>query len=291
MPDAGLVATERQFSARLAAAADGIDVRLRLFTLPGVARGPAGTAAMAGRYGDVAALEGSRLDALIVTGAEPRTPRLEDEAYWPALTRLVDWAEHNTVSTIWSCLSAHAAVLHLDGITRGPLPQKRFGLFECVAAAQDPLLAGAPSAMRVPHSRWNDLDERHLRRHGYRIVSRSLEAGIDTFTKRWRSRFIFVQGHPEYEPDTLHREFRRDVRRFLAGERSALPDLPRHYYDQPTERRLEAFLDLARRTPGLGTWAQCPVDWSLRTALAATWRTSAAQFFANWLAFVAEATG
>ena len=290
MPDAALEATERQFAARLAEAAADVDVRLHLFTLPGVARGPGATEIMAGRYGDLATLEASRLDALIVTGAEPLTERLEDEAYWSALTRVVDWAEHNTVSTIWSCLAAHAAVLHLDGITRSPLPQKRFGLYECVAASPDPLLARAPSTMRVPHSRWNDLDESRLRRHGYRIVSRSLEAGIDTFAKSWRSQFIFLQGHPEYDPDTLHREFRRDVRRYLCGDRDTLPGLPRHYYDQPTEQRLAAFLDRAGRERSPDLWPRYPADWTLRPALATMWRATATQFFANWLVTVAAAS-
>ena len=35
------------------------------------------------------------------------------------------------ISTVWSCLAAHAAVLHADGIARRPLHEKKFGVFDC----------------------------------------------------------------------------------------------------------------------------------------------------------------
>ena len=242
---------------------------------------------MAGRYGDLSALERSRLDGLIVTGAEPAAPSLTGEPYWPALTRVVDWAEHNTASTIWSCLAAHAAVLHLDGIARRRLPEKRFGLFECVQVAADGLLDGAPSGMRIPHSRWNDLPEGELRQHGYRIASRSLEAGIDTFTKQWASLFVFLQGHPEYDADTLFREYRRDAQRFLNGERDDLPALPANYFDTRTEKAASEFgrRATACRTPT--AWDGFPRDWAYRPALVSAWQTSATRLYRNWLNHVA----
>ncbi len=157
MPDAALKATERQFARLLAVASGATDVRLHLFSLDSVPRGAAAKAYLAGRYGGLAALEATALDGLIVTGAEPVAPSLTDEPYWSELTRVVDWAEQNTASTIWSCLAAHAAVLHLDGIARRRLPEKRFGLYECTAVSPDGLFsrcpgrsAGAPFALERP---------------------------------------------------------------------------------------------------------------------------------------------
>ncbi|WP_237477529.1 homoserine O-succinyltransferase MetA [Lichenibacterium dinghuense] len=289
MPDAALRATERQFARLLAAASGATEVRLHLFSLDGVPRGAPARAAMAGRYGDVAALERTRLDGLIVTGAEPVAPSLADEPYWDALTRVVDWAEHNTASTIWSCLAAHAAVLHLDGIARRRLPRKRFGLFECVTTAPGGLFEGAPAGLRVPHSRWNDLAEGDLRSHGYRIASRSLEAGIDCFTKQWASLFVFLQGHPEYDADTLFREYRRDVQRFLRGERDALPELPSGYFDARTEAAVAVFEDRARDRRAVAAWEAFPRDWACRRPLIDLWQSSATRFYRNWLGLVAAA--
>lgn len=289
MPDAALQATERQFARLLATASGATEVRLHLFSLDDVPRGAAVRHHMQGRYGDLAALESAKLDGLIVTGAEPVAAALTDEPYWGSLTRVIDWAEHNTASTIWSCLAAHAAVLHLDGIARRKLPQKRFGLYECVPVTPGGLFEGTPAGPRVPHSRWNDLAESDLRSHGYRIASRSLEAGIDCFTKQWGSHFIFLQGHPEYDADTLFREYRRDAHRFLTGERDELPGIPSGYFDARTEKGIADFEERARchRTPK--AWDAFPGDWACRLPLLSLWQAAAAQFYRNWLGLVADA--
>jgi homoserine O-succinyltransferase len=50
------------------------------------------------------------------------------------------------------------------------------------------------------------------------MLSVSKGAGVDVFASKQPSRFIFLQGHPEYEALTLQREYARDVRSYLAGE-------------------------------------------------------------------------
>ena len=52
-------------------------------------------------------------------------------------------------------------------------------------------------------------------------LTRSDEAGVGLFAKTQGSLFFFVQGHPEYEAETLLREYRRDIGRYL--RRSARP--------------------------------------------------------------------
>ncbi len=291
MPDAALKATESQYVELLAAAAGTLTVRLHVFSSPDVVRGEAAQTYIRSAYGDYGALTRQRLDALIVTGAEPKAEKLTDEPYWSSLAATIDWAEHSTISTIWSCLAAHAAVLHLDGIGRQRLDMKRSGLFECVKTADVPLLAGTPTALRMPHSRWNDLRESELRAHGYRVLSRSMEAGIDMFVKPWRSRFVFFQGHPEYAADTLYREYRRDMQRFLQGTRATLPEVPAHYFDFATEQRMAAFglVAAAHRTPE--TFAHFPRGYALRQPLIEGWRASAVRIFRNWLVDLAAAKG
>ena len=115
-----------------------------------------------------------------------------------SLTRVVDWAGENTVSTI-SCLAAHAAVLHLDGIARRPLPKKLFGVFEEEIAEEHKLTAGL-SEVTAPHSRWNELRERDLAAKGYSVLTRSDEAGVGLFAKDNNSLFLFVQGHRNTRP-------------------------------------------------------------------------------------------
>jgi len=118
MPDGALKTTERQFKELLSAAAGTIAIRVRLFSLPEAPRAKESRAYLDENYENFDNLWTSRLDGLIVSGTEPRTPVLSDEPYWHTLTQLVDWAEDHTISTVWSCLAAHAAAYHLDGISR-----------------------------------------------------------------------------------------------------------------------------------------------------------------------------
>jgi homoserine O-succinyltransferase len=60
------------------------------------------------------------------------------------------------ISTIWSCLAAHAAVLHLDCVERVPLREKCVGIFDCDKLADHPLTANLPPRLAIPHSRWNE---------------------------------------------------------------------------------------------------------------------------------------
>ncbi|MFN0264056.1 homoserine O-succinyltransferase [Tepidamorphus sp. 3E244] len=238
MPDAALLATERQFIRVVKTAAAGRPVRMHLFSLPGVPRSLEAQARMLGFYHDASKLPEWDLDALIVTGSEPREATLPDEPYWNELTSLIDWAAANTVSTVWSCLAAHAAVLHLHGIERRHLGTKCSGVFACNLVADDPLLARIADPVKVTHSRWNGLDEADLEENGYRVLTRSAEVGIDIFTKDMGSNFLFLQGHPEYEATSLLREYRRDVGRFLSGESRRYPDLPTDYFSPAAQSDL-----------------------------------------------------
>jgi Homoserine O-succinyltransferase len=145
----------------------------------------------------------AELDGLIVTGTEPKAANLVDEPYWAAFSQLVDWASHNTISTIWSCLAAHAAVLHLDRIERVPLREKCIGIFDCDKLADHPLTANLPPRLAIPHSRWNELSEAALLANGYQVLTRSAAAGIEAFVRQEQSLFLFFPGHPEYGASPL----------------------------------------------------------------------------------------
>ena len=283
MPDAALEATERQFVELIQAATNDIIVRLRLYALPDVRRGDRGLQKTAARYRDVAELWDSRLDGLVVTGTEPRTADLRDEPYWPTLGKLVDWARDNTASAIWSCLAAHAAVLHTDGIERLPLAQKQFGVFDCGVVKAHPLTKGAGTQMRVPHSRHNDLPEAALASSGYRLLTRSASAGVDAFTRaERRSLFVFFQGHPEYEGDTLLREYRRDIGRFLRGEREHYPAAPQNYFNDAAAAAAEAFRARALNDRRESLIAGFPMR-TLEAGSDGAWHRPAVRIYENWL--------
>jgi len=287
MPDAALDATERQFRALLSASAPDVGVRLTVYSLPEVQRTEFGRL-RAGRYANIDDLWKRRHDGMIVTGTEPHAADLRDEPYWGSLTRLLEWAERSTYSTILSCLAAHAGILHMDGIARRPLRDKRFGVFECARVCDHPLTAAAGGRLRMPHSRWNDVPEEALRACGYRVLMRSAEAGVDMFVKERASLFVFFQGHPEYDAVTLLLEYRRDVGRYLRGERDVYPPIPQGYLDEETERQLAALEARARQDRREALLAEFPTE-TAAARVTNNWRASAEGFYRNWLGYIEAA--
>jgi len=282
MPDEALKATERQFLSLLDSASDGMLIRLSHYMLPDVPRQEAGRRHLNSFYTSVEDLWDRHLDGLIVTGREPLTTNLMDEPYWKTLTRVVEWAQSNTYSTVWSCLAAHAAILHLDGISRVRRSEKLCGIFKCARAADHPLMAGTPACFRLPHSRWNGVPEDQLTSCGYCVLTRAADAGIDTFMKQHKTLFLFFQGHPEYESDTLLREYRRDIGRYFKGETDRYPSMPRSYFDRGTVNELTALEERAIRGRNEELLMEISNTLGMRT-IKNTWSSSATGMYRNWL--------
>jgi len=284
MPDGALIATEQQFNNLVKEATNG-QIQLRLFYLPSLSRGPAATQILKERYRPITDLYRDGIDALIVTGNEPRAARLDQEPYWPEMTTLIDWARFNTASTFWSCLAAHAAVLHLDKIERRRLPSKRSGAYLCQT---NDVRGALPQSLLICHSRLNEVPKPYLEDAGYEILSQSIAGEVDIFTKATPSRFLFLQGHPEYDVESLGREYRRDVDRYLNGTREDYPAMPENYFSEAATEEYLKFRDLAVefRAPNLISSFPAP---SLRTELTRDLAKSAAAIFAFWMEQISEA--
>jgi homoserine O-succinyltransferase len=285
MPDSALQATERQFLALLEAASNGMMVCLTPYALPQVPRSDSGRSHVSS-YFSVNDLWNKSLDGLIVTGMEPCAVSLAEEPYWPSFTRLVDWAEESTASSIWSCLAAHAAALHIDGIRRFRFDAKCSGIFACARASDHELTSNASERFPMPHSRWNDLPEEALTACGYRLLTRSA-AGVDSFVKLRKSQFVFFQGHPEYEADTLLLEYRRDVKRFLKRETDTYPTMPQNYFDEHSAAAWTSLRQRAQSGRREELIADLPVV-PAPGALANTWHSDAVKLYRNWLLYMCE---
>jgi homoserine O-succinyltransferase/O-acetyltransferase len=286
MPDSALISTERQLFDLLGGAAGKLNVRLHLYTMEATPRTDWGRDYVRRFYLGVNNLLNSNLDGLIVTGAEPKAARLTEEPYWGSFQQVMDWAEENTLSTVCSCLAVHGAVLHFDQIERHPLPRKCIGIFTQTKIADHPLMVNVPSNLRIPHSRWNDVYEGSLVESGYRILTKSAKIGVDCFVKRHsKSLFVYFQGHPEYEAQTLLGEYRRDIGRFLRREAENYPAMPKNYFDRDAVEMLVAFEReaLSDRQPDL--FASFPAD-RLARDLRNTWHSAAKQIYRNWILYL-----
>ena len=109
---------------------------------------------------------------------------------------------------------------------------------------------------------------------------------VDCFWRREPSLFLFTQGHPEYNADTLAREFRRDALRFLNGESDCFPSQPRNYFSNEAQAALDALrqsansLDRPRLARMLGQIVESD-------APSPAWADDAEHLCRNWLELVA----
>jgi homoserine O-succinyltransferase len=286
MPDAALEDTELQFFDLLDSASGDLPVFVKLYSLTGVPRSDRGMRHLNSFYYELDDLWISQFDALIMTGTEPRQPNLRQEPYWAVLANVLDWAERNTVSTVLSCLAAHAGVLHSDGIERHRLSDKQFGVFGFSKTGDHALTNRTAQIVRFPHSRWNEVRSDDLKSCGYTVLTQDADAGVDSFVKRKRrSLFVHFQGHPEYGEHTLLKEYRRDIRRFVCGERETYPTMPRGYFSAEVTKILSDFQQRALSNPGEEVMAAFP-DGAVGGGLHNNWRSSAACIYGNWLQYV-----
>jgi homoserine O-succinyltransferase/O-acetyltransferase len=288
MPDTAVHSTEAQFGGLLEAAAGSQNIRLRFSSFPELPRAGEAREHIDRTYWPLAAIFADPPDAVIVTGTEPRAPRLDQEPYWQRFVDFLDWAQAHTLGSIWSCLAAHAAVLKLDGIERQRLAEKRCGVYAHSILAGHPLLQGVTAPMPMPHSRWNELSAEALRSADYTLLSWSAQTGADAFVRQRGSLMLFFQGHPEYEDVTLLKEYRRDVGRYLNAQQPHYPTLPHGYLSPAGVATLEAFREraLAERRPGL--LESFPFA-AVAGVLENTWKGSAVALYRNWLAHINSA--
>ena len=285
MPDSALHATERQFAQLIEQASGDFDVRLTLVSLDSLPRDREVRAAISQTYRDARQLRFASPDAIVMTGAEPRAENLPDEPFWDELTALMDWSRGGVVSALYSCLAAHAAAYHRDGIVRRRLVQKLSGVYESEVVLAHEMTRGLTRTI-APHSRHNALAECDLDAKGYLTLTRSPEAGAEMFVREREILEVFWQGHPEYDRDTLAREYRRDMLRFLKGERPRAPKTPAHYFDVEALKRIQAALAGADSS-ALETVAAALNPEALSPATA-FWREAATQLMRNWLGAIAR---
>ena len=101
----------------------------------------------------------------------------------------------------------------------------------------------------MPQSRHTEVRREDINEVGdLEIIAESEESGVSMVMSRGGREF-FITGHLEYAPDTLDKEYRRDL-----GKRDDV-ELPRHYY----------FEDDPDKGPRV------------------TWRAHANLFFSNWI--------
>ena len=189
-------------------------------------------------------------DGLVITGAPVEMLEFEEVEYWNELCEIMEWSTTHVHSTFHICWGAQAGLYYHFGVKKKALDKKMFGVFPHIADYKRSMLfRGFDDVFMVPHSRHTTIDREDLENiPGLKILASSPEAGVFALSTK-KGRQIFITGHPEYDAETLGREYWRDVN---AGKPI---EIPKNYYPDNDPNRT-------------------PVS---------TWRSSANLLYCNWL--------
>ena len=184
-------------------------------------------------YRDFEDMRDEKFDGMIVTGAPVETYDYEEVTYWDEISTILKWARTHVMSTMYICWAAQAGLYCHYGIPKYPLDKKMFGIFrQHPLAPHLPIFRGFDDTFFMPHSRHTEIRREDIEKcPELTVIAESPESGVSMVMARG-GREVYITGHLEYAPDTLDKEYRRDV-----GVRSDV-GLPKNYYldDDPSNK-------------------------------------------------------
>jgi len=287
MPDAALQATERQFLRLVGSCNRIVQFYVHPFTFPEIPRDSEAQEHIDRYYSSFDELKLLGLDALILSGANPAQEDIAAEPFWEPLQLVVEWARDNVCSVMCSCLATHAIVQQLWGFERYKLPQKRWGVYSNRLTDQyHPLTVNIDSRFSAPHSHVYEVSAAQFREAGLMVLAESKESDLYLGASPDGLRFVFFQGHPEYDSVSLLKEYKREVVRFIEGIRHDYPPYPEHYFYDEAREILEAFeKEVASSSGDYKKIGQFP-EQALLKLVDITWSDTGKAMFNNWLGLV-----
>ena len=190
-----------------------------------------------------------KYDAMIITGAPIETIAYEEIKYWDELKTIFEFAKENVYSTMFICWSAQAALYHYYKIDHKVSDGKIFGVFEFDKLKDNKIVKGFDDTFLVPTSRHTYVKAEDLEDiEDLEVLAARPDTGVSLATTK-DNRFVFNFGHWEYDKDTLHSEYIRDISQ---GKKIAPPQ--NYYEDNDPKKEIKI-----------------------------RWRSAGNLFFSNWL--------
>ena len=172
-----------------------------------------------------------KFDGMIITGAPLDYTAFEDVDYWQELCEIMRWSKTHVHCTLHMCWGVYAGLYYHYGIDKVDLPQKLSGVYEhYILKKSSPLFRGFDDIFYAPQSRAMTVKREEVERvPELELLAVSDIAGV-TMLKTRDSRQFFITCHPEYDADTLAKEYFRD------RDKGMDPGLPVNYFpdDDPS---------------------------------------------------------
>lgn len=204
-------------------------------------------------YKTFSEIKENRYDGFIITGAPVEKLEFEDVDYWEELTEILEWSKTHVFSSFFICWAAQASLHYYYNVSKHLLNHKLTGVYlhhTNVDKMKRKILRGFDYQFFAPHSRYTTVSKEDiLKIKDLDILAESKEAGVYLVASKDGKRF-FVTGHPEYDPDTLDKEYRRDL-----ANPNIKSEMPKNYY----------------------------LNNDVESEIQVKWRSHAYLLFANWL--------
>lgn len=291
MPDAALQVTEQQFMRLIGGCNQIAQFYVHPFSLEGLGRSAETQTYIDNFYTSFDQIREMGLDALIITGINVENPLLDQESFWQPLIEVIEWAQTHVTSTLCSCLSSHALWQHFHGIQRRRTARKRWGVYPFrVVATQHPLLRDINTRFDVPHSRWNDVSQEQLEAVGVNVLVAGTVAGVQMAVSPDQFKIVYWQGHPEYNHNSLLKEYKRDLLAYFSGQTANLPPRPKHYLPGEAIVIDDHFLEIALKARRENRPIPAYPEAEITQYLDNTWGDTAKAIFNNWLGLIYKMT-
>ena len=291
MPDAALKATERQFMRMITSCNQIAQFYIHPFSIDAIERGETARAHINTYYQDFNELKEQGLDALIISGANPSKAQLTDELYWPGVIEVFEWAQQNVTSILCSCLASHAAFKQFYDIERRPLDEKLWGVYSHrIVEPIHPLVSNINTRFDVPHSRFNEITRSQLEQAGLKVLIEGKKSGVHLCVSEDLFREVYFQGHPEYNFNSLLKEYKREVFRYFAGLRQDYPPVPENYFVDEAQELINSYKEQVCQAKIKNTAQPEFPEAQFEGFIDNTWWDTGKAVFNNWLGLVYQLT-
>jgi len=291
MPDAALRATERQFMRMITSCNQIAQFYIHPFSIKGIERDQTAQMHIDKYYEDFDEIKAQGLDALIISGANPSKAELTDESYWPGVVEVFEWAKNNVTSILCSCLASHAAFKQFYGVERQPLGYKLWGVYSHqIVQPTHPLVANINTRFDVPHSRFNEVSEQQLVDAGLSVLIGGKVSGVHLAVSEDLFREVYFQGHPEYNINSLLKEYKREVMRYFTSQRNDYPPEPDNYFSVDANTLLRDYQKKVETAKFEKSELPDFPETEFEKFIDNTWWDTGKAVFNNWLGLVYQLT-
>jgi homoserine O-succinyltransferase len=123
-----------------------------------------------------------------------------------------------------------------------------------------------------------------------RVLVESEQAGVHLAVSEDLFRIVFFQGHPEYDINSLLKEYKREVLLFIGNHRDDYPPMPENYFSIQAQAILNEYRGNVLESISCQKTIPDFPEEVVHSMLHNTWHDSAEAVINNWIGHVYQTT-